>query len=131
MEFRTVTHERANWSLAPPIGSTDPIVLALAKSPSNPFPERISIGRAPNCDVVLREPSISKLHGHFRDVQYDRAIFTDAKSANGTRLDGTTVEPGVAVEIHRHCIVELGRVRLLLLSAADLYDWLKRAPGAQ
>ncbi len=125
IEFRTVTHDRPAWSLAPEAIAQEQLVLALRKAASNPFPERISVGRAPNCDVVLREPSVSKLHGHFRDVRPDRAIFTDAKSANGTRLDGTPVEPGVPVEILRQCIVELGRVRLVLLSADDLYDWLQ------
>src|SRR5688572_2339918 len=39
-------------------------VLALKKAPGNPYPDRISVGRARNCDVVMRDPSVSKLHGH-------------------------------------------------------------------
>jgi pSer/pThr/pTyr-binding forkhead associated (FHA) protein len=100
------------------------VIVVLKKAASNPFPERISIGRAPNCDVVIRDPSVSKLHGHFRDVQADSAIFTDAKSSNGTRIDGNFVEAGVAVELQRQSLIVLGRVRLLLVSAADVYDWL-------
>jgi hypothetical protein len=73
---------------------------------------------------VIRDPSISKLHGHFRDVRPDSAVFTDAKSSNGTRIDGNLVEPGEPVEIQRQGLLVLGRVRLLLLSAADVYDWL-------
>lgn len=129
IEFRTVTHEKVSPSvtLSPPAPSARPaerIIVALIKAAANPFPERISIGRAPNCDVVIREPSISKLHGHFRDVGPHSAVFTDAKSSNGTRIDGNLVEPGAPVEIQQQSLVVLGRVRLVLLSAADVYDWL-------
>jgi hypothetical protein len=112
-----------------PLGATQPVsdervVVNLIKAASNPFPERISVGRAPNCDVVIRDPSVSKLHGHFREVRSDSAVFTDAKSSNGTRVDGSLVEPGEPVEILRQGLVVLGRVRLVLMSAADVYDWL-------
>jgi pSer/pThr/pTyr-binding forkhead associated (FHA) protein len=73
---------------------------------------------------VIRDPSVSKLHGHFRDVRSDSAVFSDAKSSNGTRVDGNPVEPGVGIEIQRESIITLGRVRLSLLTAADVYDWL-------
>jgi hypothetical protein len=137
IEFRTVTHDKgvsskgvssvtpspATISVAP-YGSDERVVLALIKAATNPFPERISIGRAPNCDLVIRDPSVSKLHGHFREIRRDSAVFTDAKSSNGTRIDGTNVEPGEPVEIGRQSLVVLGRVRLMLLSPADVYDWL-------
>jgi len=123
-EFRTVTHAQVTPSMTPSGGPDERVVVALTKAAGNPFPERISIGRAPNCDVVIRDPSVSKLHGHFRDVRADAAVFTDAKSANGTRIDGNVLEPGIAVEIQRQCVMTFGRVRLLLLSAADVYDWL-------
>jgi hypothetical protein len=38
----------------------------LIKAPNNPYSDRISLGRARNCDVVLRNPSVSKLHAHIR-----------------------------------------------------------------
>jgi Inner membrane component of T3SS, cytoplasmic domain len=129
-EFRTVTHapKAAASSITPTMGGSaalgERLVVVLRKAPSNPFPERVSIGRAPNCDVVIRDPSVSKLHGHFRDVEPDSAIFSDAKSANGSRIDGNPVEPGVSVRLQRQSIIVLGRVRLSLLSAADVFEWL-------
>jgi hypothetical protein len=101
-----------------------PIVLPLMKDPSNPFPDRISIGRAPNCDIVIREHSVSKLHGHFRDVTLDTAVFTDARSANGSRVNGMPVVPGSLVVMKSLDEMVLGRVRLKLMRAADLYRWL-------
>jgi len=104
--------------------SDEVLVLPLRKAPGNPFPERISVGRAPNCDIVFRDPSVSKLHGHFRAVTADSAVFTDSKSANGTRLNGATVAAGAAVEVKSFSYLIFGRIRVQLLASADVYDWL-------
>jgi hypothetical protein len=104
--------------------SDEVLVIPLKKAPENPFPERISVGRAPNCDIVFREPSVSKLHGHFRDVSADSAVFTDAKSANGTRLNGAVVAAGAAIEVKSFSYLIFGRIRVQLLASADVYDWL-------
>lgn len=110
-----------------PSGIDEVVVLPLIKAPNNPFPDRISLGRAPNCDLVIRAPSVSKLHGHFREVNTDSAVFTDARSANGTRIDGALISPGISVTIHKFCHIVFGRVRLQLLSASEVYDWLDLA----
>jgi len=39
-------------------------IVAVKKREGNPYPDRFSIGRAPNCDVVVRLPSVSKVHAH-------------------------------------------------------------------
>ncbi len=122
IEFRTTTHDLDTQNLTTAV--EEPFLLPLKKAESNPFPERISVGRAPNCDVVIRDPSVSKLHGHFRDVRRDSAWFTDAQSSNGTVIDGAFIQPGVAVEIRLRSQTEFGRVRLLLVSASDVYDLL-------
>jgi hypothetical protein len=124
LEFHTSVHGKALAAPAAQRGAEEPLVLPLRKAANNPFPERISVGRAVNCDVVIRDSSVSKLHGHFRDIGADCAVFTDAKSSNGTRVDGQAAAPGVPVDLRRHSLVVFGRVRLQLFSAADLYDWL-------
>ncbi len=40
----------------------------IAKSEDSPYSDRFSVGRARNCDIVLRYASISKLHAHFRSL---------------------------------------------------------------
>ena len=102
------------------------LILPLRKAETNPFPDRISVGRAPNCDVVIRAASVSKLHAHFREVTADSAVLTDAKSSNGTRLDGVVLSPGIAVVVAERSYVSFGRVRLQVLSASALYDLLDR-----
>src|SRR5579863_3172874 len=36
-------------------------VLEISKAAGNPYPDRISVGRARNCDIVMRDSSVSKL----------------------------------------------------------------------
>lgn len=100
------------------------LVFPVRKAAGNPFPERISLGRAPNCDVSIRDGSISKLHGHFCDVSPDVVTFVDAKSANGTRVDGRIVDPGKPVTLAAGAFVTFGRVRLQLVGPGQLYDML-------
>jgi hypothetical protein len=100
------------------------LILPVTKAPSHAFAELISIGRAPTCDIVIRDPSVSKLHGYFSAVTRESVIYTDARSANSTYVDGVTVPPGVAVEIRALGLIAVGRVRLQLIAAGDLYDWL-------
>jgi FHA domain len=123
-EFRTVTH-RQHAAVNAELESLEAaLLLPLRKAEGRPFPERISVGRAVNCDVVIRDASVSKLHGHFRDIGAESAFFTDGKSSNGTRLDGSLIQPGVATEIRRHSLLSFGRVQLMFMSPADVYDWL-------
>src|SRR3954468_24106547 len=39
-------------------------VLEVVKAPGNPYPGGMSVGRARNLGVVMRDPSVSKLHAH-------------------------------------------------------------------
>lgn len=123
-EFRTVTHKEHGANNAETGILEDALILPLRKGEGRPFPERVSVGRAVNCDVVIRDASVSKLHGHFRDVTEESALFTDGKSSNGTRLDGILIQPGVATEVRRHSLLSFGRVQLMFMSPGDVYDWL-------
>jgi len=53
-----------------------------------PFSERVSVGRARNNDVVLRHASISKFHAWFELDEDEQLFLGDARSTNGTRLNG-------------------------------------------
>ena len=124
VEFRTVTHKEYNANKLETPNLELPLILPLRKGEGRPFPERISVGRATNCDLVIRDASVSKLHGHFRDVSTEQAFFTDAKSSNGTRLDGTLIQPGSATEIRANTLLSFGRVQLVFMSPGDVYNWL-------
>ena len=97
------------------------------KRAGNPFPDRISIGRANNCDVVLRLPFVSKLHAHFVGTGPGTLRLTDNRSANGTTVAGRTLAPGEAVDVRSGDWIGFGPLRLQLLDPSDLYDALARA----
>lgn len=86
--------------------------------------DSISLGRAPSCDIVIQDSSVSKLHGHFRDVTADSAEFTDARSVNGTRVEGLLIPSGSSVVVRPRAYLSFGRVRLQVLSPSDVYEFL-------
>ncbi len=104
-------------------------VLEIGKRAGNPFPERISVGRANNCDVVLRFPFVSKLHAHFLAGDGAGLRLSDHRSANGTTVAGRTLAAGDTVDVHSGDWIGVGPLRLQLLDASDLYDALARALG--
>jgi hypothetical protein len=99
-------------------------VLAVEKAAGNPWPDRISVGRARNCDVALRDPSVSKLHAHFkvREGGYD---LVDLDSQNGTRVNGTLLTPNEPKPVSSGDVLLFGMVSCKLVSAALLYDLLR------
>ena len=116
--------------------------LPLQKRPGNPFPYRISVGRARTCDLVLRYPNVSKLHATFlvpreggvktpNDVE-TLSIF-DHGSANGTKLDGAVVEKETAKVLCSGSRLDFGGVELRLLDVEAFHALLlerAKAPAA-
>jgi hypothetical protein len=102
-------------------------VIEVVKAPGNPYPERISVGRARNCDVVLRDASISKLHAHFRVVDGDlfRLELVDHGSYNGTRIGGLRIRPQTPTPVQVGDSIAFGRVSARLLDAPILYETLR------
>jgi hypothetical protein len=56
-----------------------------------PFSERISVGRARNNDILLRDKSVSKFHAWFELGDDDELRMGDARSTNRTLLNGRAV----------------------------------------
>jgi hypothetical protein len=50
----------------------------------------VTLGRLPECDVVLNDPNVSRRHAEFRRVA-DGVVVTDLGSTNGTRVNGIPV----------------------------------------
>lgn len=102
-------------------------VIAIVKAPGNPYPDRISVGRTGNCDIVLRDPSVSKLHAHFRWNERGQLLVVDARSSNGTVLNGVVLLPGVPEMLESGDVVAFGTVRATLLDGSGVYEALQRA----
>jgi hypothetical protein len=99
-------------------------VLPVVKAPGNPYPDRVSVGRARNCDIVMRDPSVSKLHAHFR-VGAGKLELVDIDSQNGTRINGRALAPHQPAQVSNGDTVLFGSVACKLVDAAALYDLLR------
>jgi hypothetical protein len=102
-------------------------VAAVRKREGNPFPERFSVGRARNCDVVLRFASVSKLHAHLLPGTARGGaplMVVDERSKNGTRLNGRALEPGEPVAVHFNDTLRFGALDVQFVDAGTLYDVL-------
>jgi pSer/pThr/pTyr-binding forkhead associated (FHA) protein len=103
-------------------------LVAVKKNPENPFPDRLTIGRATNCDVVIRFAFISKVHAHLF-VQGDKLTLRDNKAANGTFHNHKKLDVGGSRSIKLGDMLGFGALELELVDAAALYQLL-RGPSA-
>jgi hypothetical protein len=94
----------------------------LAKKPGASFPDRITIGRTSHNDVVIADPSVSRLHAYVR--RSDGWVVADAGSKNGSWLDHARLEPRREAALSAGAVLRLGDVALTLYRSPDLFDLL-------
>lgn len=95
-------------------------VYPLAKKPGAAFPDRITIGRTANNDVVINDTSVSRLHAYLRRTSAGWVI-ADAGSKNGSRLRGAPLDARREQPLASRAVVRIGDVELTFFEAADLY----------
>ncbi len=100
-------------------------VYALVKADGNPYPDRISVGRARNCDIVLRAPSVSKLHAHFQVRRGGAYDLVDLGSHNGSRVNGVRIAPQMPEPVASGDVVQFGDVAVQMVDASGLYGLLR------
>jgi pSer/pThr/pTyr-binding forkhead associated (FHA) protein len=76
-------------------------------SPRRPW--RIFIGRSPHSDLVLGDPTVSRVHAVVLREGGSWTIM-DLDSANGVRVNGARVKQAV---LGHGDVIEVGRVRLV------------------
>jgi hypothetical protein len=124
MQFRTIVATQGDAAVATAANAPSMEVMEVCKAPGNPYPDRISIGRARNCDIVLRDASVSKLHGHFRVVP-GKLELIDSGSHNGTRVNGLPIAPDTPTPVLPGDTIVVGRVSAKLLDAGGVYDMIR------
>jgi hypothetical protein len=94
----------------------------LAKKPGASFRDRITIGRTNNNDVVISDPSVSRLHAYVR--QAEGWLVADAGSKNGSWLGHVALEPRRETALPPGAVVRFGDVRMTFFRSVDLFDLL-------
>jgi pSer/pThr/pTyr-binding forkhead associated (FHA) protein len=102
-------------------------LVPVKKNPDNPFPDRLTIGRATNCDVVIRFAFVSKVHAHLF-VQGDKLTLRDNKASNGTFHNRRKLDPGSSRSIKLGDTLGFGALELELVDAGRLYQLLRAIP---
>ena len=102
-------------------------VWPMLKRTGNPFPDRLSVGRATNCDLVFRLSYVSKLHAHIYAGTSLRIV--DLGSSNGTKLNGEPLRPNREAPLRPGDVLTLGALELDVLDARRLQRTLLNLVG--
>lgn len=121
IEYRTVTVEPEGDGIAP----WEWWIAALVKRPGNPFPDHLSVGRAPNCDIVMRFNYVSKLHARFHLRGGAVHSLEDHGSSNGTGVNGKALTRGEPIELHPGDKLSFGSLVVTLMKSEELYALLR------
>jgi pSer/pThr/pTyr-binding forkhead associated (FHA) protein len=107
-------------------GEVELEVFPLAKKPGASFPDRITIGRTANNDIVIADHSISRLHAYVKRGSGGGGawLVADAGSKNGSALRGLKLEARKEQTLASRMVLRLGEVDLTFYEARDLYGAL-------
>jgi pSer/pThr/pTyr-binding forkhead associated (FHA) protein len=88
------------------------------------FADRISVGRAVNKDIVLRDGSVSKFHAWFELDEEVGFYLTDAGSKNLTLVNGVALEPRKRVAVAPGDSSRFGSINACVCEPAELFSAL-------
>jgi hypothetical protein len=109
------------------IRSGDASVCPLAKSGRNSFGNMVTLGRAPNNDIVIAANTVSKLHGYFMQAPDGRWRFCDAGSLNGVWIRGTRMQPRTSADLADDDEILLGPdVPMLFKTPQGLFERVQK-----
>ncbi|HYV48228.1 MAG TPA: FHA domain-containing protein [Myxococcaceae bacterium] len=114
--------QQAEEFAAPAQGKGEALVFQLRPSPGK---TEIAVGRAPPCEVVVNDGTLSKRHATL--LRNDRAwSIRDEGSRNGSWVSEVIAAPGRPVPLASGCRVRLGTARLTFLDSTALHARLAR-----
>lgn len=126
-EFAAVG-EAPRVPLEPPAGETGAFLLGASEPVAGmtfrTSMGRILIGRQDDCDVVIRDRTVSARHAELM-VRAEGVTITNLMSTNGTRVNGEEVQTS---RLHDGDVLRLGRVSLVfkdIPASEDSRPWLK------
>ncbi|MFZ5894898.1 MAG: FHA domain-containing protein [Myxococcota bacterium] len=99
-------------------------ILRVEKREGNPYQDRISIGRASNCDLVLRVPFISKVQAHILCESDGKYALRALGKSNPTVVNGRHLEVNATCPLKFGDLIGFGPMHLEFLDSARLYSVL-------
>lgn len=94
---------------------------------ANPFGHMVTVGRANNNDVVIKNKRVSKFHAYFRQLGESWSLF-DANSSNGTFLNGIKLAPERARPLKKGDRIGFGKeITTVFLLPAALFELLRQS----
>jgi hypothetical protein len=90
----------------------------------------VTVGRASTNDVVIPDPSVSRMHGLLKRGDDGVFLMLDAGSSNGTTVNGVSVLArghGPPSQLKPGDNVRLGRVEFTFVDARSLQDFVRQA----
>jgi pSer/pThr/pTyr-binding forkhead associated (FHA) protein len=127
--------EEGDWKYLTRIGSREALAMGIGpemldhevhplRKRTTFFMDTFVIGRAATSDVLIDDPSVSKLHARIRRERDGTLVLSDGGSANGTRHAGKPIPPGKSVPIASGQDIQFGDRVLRLLSTEALHEML-------
>lgn len=91
----------------------------------------VSIGRLDGNDIALPDATVSKFHAYV-NIHGDELLLQDAKSRNGTKVDGVAVAPrgaGPPTKLQDGQHIEIGSVALSCVAVRSLLEMARSLSG--
>ena len=106
------------------------VLLPVEKRAGNPYPDRLSIGRATNCDIVLRVPFVSKVQAHLLKQADGSFAVQDNQAANPTHLNWRPLSPHEPHPIALGDVISFGPMDFELIDPSRLHALLRGELGS-
>lgn len=102
-------------------GEGNMIIPVRKRRDSNAFAMMITLGRAPNNDLVIPDQRVSKFHAYFRKLGQQWMI-NDANSMNGTWVDGQPIPSDRSAPLKSGSTIRLAEtLEMIFLESEGLY----------
>lgn len=108
-------------------GSVMTVARLAKRDGANAFASMITIGRAPNNDIVIPAAAVSKFHAFIMLIgSGDPHLLVDAGSSNGTSVNGKQLEARTErAKLESGAEVKLGTLRAVFYTSARFYEALR------
>ena len=99
--------------------------LPIVHRPKSTYSGFLSIGRAENCDLVIKEQTVSKMHALFWIPKLNGSwMIADGKSRNGTFVNGLRLDPMAKRMVRSGDLIRFGDLVAQFWMPSDLYERL-------